>query len=134
MTVSVHLLSICLCTFFSMKTRIKEWHGPVLYYFFLRYVFILLTIFVLFPSFSHVILFFLRFQFPVCFSFQAWNGWACYNCGIWIVSLLNTYAPNNGWKEEENSFQRRRKWDKKMLEFVQCVNKPLIWCGDLNVR
>ncbi|OAY86028.1 DNA-(apurinic or apyrimidinic site) lyase [Ananas comosus] len=47
--------------------------------------------------------------------------------------LLNTYAPNNGWKEEENSFQRRRKWDKRMLEFVQNVGKPLIWCGDLNV-
>ncbi|KAL6905827.1 hypothetical protein ACP4OV_003428 [Aristida adscensionis] len=47
--------------------------------------------------------------------------------------LLNTYAPNNGWKEEENSFQRRRKWDKRILEFVQKVNKPLIWCGDLNV-
>lgn len=46
--------------------------------------------------------------------------------------LLNTYAPNNGWKEE-NSFQRRRKWDKRMLEFVQRVDKPLIWCGDLNV-
>jgi exonuclease III len=48
--------------------------------------------------------------------------------------LLNTYAPNNGWKEEENSFKRRRKWDKRMLEFVQQVDKPLIWCGDLNVR
>ncbi|EMS47335.1 DNA-(apurinic or apyrimidinic site) lyase [Triticum urartu] len=47
--------------------------------------------------------------------------------------LLNTYAPNNGWKEEENSFQRRRKWDKRMSEFVQQVDKPLIWCGDLNV-
>ncbi|KAL5206805.1 hypothetical protein ABZP36_035014 [Zizania latifolia] len=47
--------------------------------------------------------------------------------------LLNTYAPNNGWKEEENSFQRRRKWDKRMLEFVQQVDKPVIWCGDLNV-
>ncbi|CAM0957297.1 unnamed protein product [Alopecurus aequalis] len=47
--------------------------------------------------------------------------------------LLNTYAPNNGWKEEENSFQRRRKWDKRMLEFVQQADKPLIWCGDLNV-
>ncbi|GJN13407.1 hypothetical protein PR202_gb00103 [Eleusine coracana subsp. coracana] len=47
--------------------------------------------------------------------------------------LLNTYAPNNGWKEEENSFQRRRKWDKRMLEFGQQVHKPLIWCGDLNV-
>lgn len=49
--------------------------------------------------------------------------------------LLNTYAPNNGWKEEENSFQRRRKWDKRLQEFVvQSSNKPLIWCGDLNVR
>ncbi|CAH9148161.1 unnamed protein product [Cuscuta epithymum] len=48
--------------------------------------------------------------------------------------LLNTYVPNNGWKEEESSFQRRRKWDKRMLEFVlQVSNKPLIWCGDLNV-
>lgn len=50
-------------------------------------------------------------------------------------NLLNTYAPNNGWKEEENSFPRRRKWDKRILEFVlQSSDKPLIWCGDLNVR
>ncbi|XP_020592301.1 DNA-(apurinic or apyrimidinic site) lyase isoform X2 [Phalaenopsis equestris] len=47
--------------------------------------------------------------------------------------LLNTYVPNNGWKEEENSFQRRRKWDKRILEFVVQLDKPLIWCGDLNV-
>ncbi|RAL47542.1 hypothetical protein DM860_011280 [Cuscuta australis] len=48
--------------------------------------------------------------------------------------LLNTYVPNNGWKEEESSFPRRRKWDKRMLEFVtQASSKPLIWCGDLNV-
>lgn len=48
--------------------------------------------------------------------------------------LLNTYAPNNGWKEEENSFQRRRKWDKRLREFfLQTADKPLIWCGDLNV-
>lgn len=47
--------------------------------------------------------------------------------------ILNTYAPNNGWKEEENSFKRRRKWDKRILDFVQKVEKPLIWCGDLNV-
>ncbi|MCO5548735.1 hypothetical protein L7F22_002196 [Adiantum nelumboides] len=48
--------------------------------------------------------------------------------------LMNTYAPNNGWKEEELSFQRRRKWDKKILDFVLRIsNKPLIWCGDLNV-
>ncbi|CAK9172594.1 unnamed protein product [Ilex paraguariensis] len=50
------------------------------------------------------------------------------------LRLLNTYVPNNGWKEEENSFQRRRKWDKRMLEFVlQNSDKPLVWCGDLNV-
>ncbi|EOY22352.1 DNAse I-like superfamily protein isoform 1 [Theobroma cacao] len=50
------------------------------------------------------------------------------------VRILNTYAPNNGWKEEENSFQRRRKWDKRLLDFVvQSSDKPLIWCGDLNV-
>ncbi|KAK9104251.1 hypothetical protein Scep_021095 [Stephania cephalantha] len=48
--------------------------------------------------------------------------------------LLNTYVPNNGWKEEENAFQRRRKWDKRILEFaMQSSDKPLIWCGDLNV-
>ncbi|XP_020235759.1 DNA-(apurinic or apyrimidinic site) lyase isoform X2 [Cajanus cajan] len=50
------------------------------------------------------------------------------------LRLLNTYVPNNGWKEEANSFQRRRKWDKRILEFVtQNSDKPLIWCGDLNV-
>ena len=49
--------------------------------------------------------------------------------------LLNTYSPNNGWKEEENAFQRRRKWDKRIVEFLsQTSDKPLIWCGDLNVR
>lgn len=48
--------------------------------------------------------------------------------------FLNTYVPNNGWKDEETYFQRRRKWDKRMLEFVlQNSDKPLIWCGDLNV-
>ncbi|KAJ1403241.1 Endonuclease/exonuclease/phosphatase [Sesbania bispinosa] len=50
------------------------------------------------------------------------------------LCVLNTYVPNNGWKEEANSFQRRRKWDKRILEFVtQNSDKPLIWCGDLNV-
>ncbi|KAJ8536559.1 hypothetical protein K7X08_034960 [Anisodus acutangulus] len=48
--------------------------------------------------------------------------------------ILNTYVPNNGWKEEESSFPRRRKWDKRMQEFVVATSdKPLIWCGDLNV-
>nr|GEZ08621.1 DNA-(apurinic or apyrimidinic site) lyase [Tanacetum cinerariifolium] len=48
--------------------------------------------------------------------------------------IMNTYVPNNGWKDEETAFQRRRKWDKRMKEFVlQSTDKPLIWCGDLNV-
>lgn len=48
--------------------------------------------------------------------------------------LLNSYVPNNGWKDEETSFRRRRKWDQRMLDFVLGVSdKPLIWCGDLNV-
>lgn len=48
---------------------------------------------------------------------------------------MNTYVPNNGWKDEETSFQRRRKWDKRIKEFIlQSTDKPLIWCGDLNVR
>ncbi|KNA05930.1 hypothetical protein SOVF_185690 [Spinacia oleracea] len=50
------------------------------------------------------------------------------------LRFINTYVPNNGWKEEESSFIRRRKWDKKMLELIlQLSDKPLIWCGDLNV-
>lgn len=48
--------------------------------------------------------------------------------------VMNTYAPNNGWKDEEFSFQRRRKWDQRVLNFVsKATEKPLIWCGDLNV-
>ncbi|RYR68919.1 hypothetical protein Ahy_A03g015421 [Arachis hypogaea] len=51
------------------------------------------------------------------------------------LRLLNTYVPNNGWKKEPNSFQRRRKWDKRILEFVtQNSDKAFIWCVDLNVR
>ncbi|KAJ7515362.1 hypothetical protein O6H91_22G011400 [Diphasiastrum complanatum] len=49
-------------------------------------------------------------------------------------SLLNTYVPNNGWKDDEQGFQRRQKWDQRMLDFVsRSSKKPLIWCGDLNV-
>ncbi|KVI06259.1 Endonuclease/exonuclease/phosphatase [Cynara cardunculus var. scolymus] len=48
--------------------------------------------------------------------------------------IMNTYVPNNGWKDEETSFQRRRKWDKRIKEFIlRSMDKPLIWCGDLNV-
>ncbi|KAK7302193.1 hypothetical protein RJT34_13075 [Clitoria ternatea] len=50
------------------------------------------------------------------------------------LRVLNTYVPNNGWREEPNSFPRRRKWDKRILDFVlQNSDKPLVWCGDLNV-
>eukprot|EP01018_Ginkgo_biloba_P023207 Gb_34536 [translate_table: standard] len=48
--------------------------------------------------------------------------------------FVNTYVPNNGWKDDETGFKRRRKWDQRMLDFTQQVSdKPLIWCGDLNV-
>lgn len=48
--------------------------------------------------------------------------------------LLNTYVPNNGWRDEDTGFVRRRAWDARMLEFVKRSHKkPLIWCGDLNV-
>ncbi|CAM6083867.1 unnamed protein product [Calypogeia fissa] len=48
--------------------------------------------------------------------------------------LLNTYVPNNGWKDEELGFKRRRQWDKRVFNFVtQPCKKPIIWCGDLNV-
>ncbi|KAH9318481.1 hypothetical protein KI387_020250, partial [Taxus chinensis] len=48
--------------------------------------------------------------------------------------LLNSYVPNNGWKDDETGFKRRKKWDQRMLDFVlRHSDKPLIWCGDLNV-
>lgn len=49
--------------------------------------------------------------------------------------LLNTYVPNNSWKDDDNGFARRRAWDARMIEFLKRPHKkPLIWCGDLNVR
>lgn len=49
--------------------------------------------------------------------------------------LLHTYAPNNGW--EENQFRRRREWDEEIRSFVsrraEDPTKGLIWIGDLNV-
>lgn len=48
--------------------------------------------------------------------------------------LLYRLVPNNGWKDEQNGFSRRRAWDARILEFVKLPHKkPLIWCGDLNV-
>ncbi|XP_011622431.1 DNA-(apurinic or apyrimidinic site) lyase-like [Amborella trichopoda] len=47
--------------------------------------------------------------------------------------FLNAYVPN-GWKDDDSSFKRRRKWDKRKLEFVcHSSDKPLIWCRDQNV-
>eukprot|EP00257_Ricinus_communis_P019707 XP_015578771.1 DNA-(apurinic or apyrimidinic site) lyase [Ricinus communis] len=49
-----------------------------------------------------------------------------------VISFMNTYAPNNG--ERGGDSFREKKMDKRMLEFVvQLSDKPLIWCGDLNV-
>ncbi|CAB9515135.1 Endonuclease/Exonuclease/phosphatase family [Seminavis robusta] len=62
--------------------------------------------------------------------------------------LINTYQPNNGTKQE--SFQRRRDWDRDMKELLKyrlkilkkvasstadksAGERPLIWCGDMNV-
>jgi exonuclease III len=62
------------------------------------------------------------------------------------MDVLQTYVPNNGSKEE--SFQKRRDWDHQILTFLKERNKllqhtnnnkqkeqerPLLWCGDLNV-
>lgn len=59
----------------------------------------------------------------------------CYNSTRLVPpTLQNTYAPNNGWREE--SFQRRREWDALVLRFVQrtrASGQPLVWLGDLNV-
>ncbi|PHJ22831.1 exonuclease iii ape [Cystoisospora suis] len=44
--------------------------------------------------------------------------------------VLTTYSPNNGGNKK--SFERRRLWDERMKKFVQGVQKPLIWVGDLN--
>lgn len=57
------------------------------------------------------------------------------------MDVLQTYAPNNGTKEE--SFQKRKDWDKQLLQFfkdrrtilqhAQDLQRPLLWTGDLNV-
>mmetsp|Transcript_27549 Transcript_27549/g.88392 ORF Transcript_27549/g.88392 Transcript_27549/m.88392 type:complete len:320 (-) Transcript_27549:232-1191(-) len=48
------------------------------------------------------------------------------------LSLLNTYAPNNGWGPE--GFERRKVWDAEVEVFVReswAAGKPLVWMGDL---
>ncbi|KEP63010.1 UNVERIFIED_CONTAM: exonuclease III APE [Hammondia hammondi] len=44
--------------------------------------------------------------------------------------VLTTYSPNNG--ATAKSFERRRLWDERMLQFVTQLKKPLVWVGDLN--
>lgn len=66
-----------------------------------------------------------RFQF---FFFQGFD-------------LINTYAPNNGTREEK--YQRRRDWDSDMKTFFAHrklilkkagdTDRPLLWLGDINV-
>ncbi|KNC78110.1 hypothetical protein, variant [Sphaeroforma arctica JP610] len=50
------------------------------------------------------------------------------------LSLLHTYAPNNGGSEI--SWLKRRTWDADVKRFLSDdvhEGKNLIWCGDLNV-
>lgn len=57
------------------------------------------------------------------------------------IDLIHTYVPNNGMKSE--SFDRRKKWDLEMRDFICArrsildeagdASRPLLWCGDLNV-
>ncbi|EKX40256.1 hypothetical protein GUITHDRAFT_75737 [Guillardia theta CCMP2712] len=49
--------------------------------------------------------------------------------------VVNTYAPNNGWKEESN-FAKRREWDTRLLSFVRTCRErgmEVAWVGDMNV-
>ena len=46
-------------------------------------------------------------------------------------SVLHTYVPNNGWGESH--FERRRIWDEKIKGFMEKMQKPVMWVGDLNV-
>lgn len=45
--------------------------------------------------------------------------------------ILHTYVPNNGWGGSH--FERRRKWDEKVKAFMNRMDKPVMWVGDLNV-
>lgn len=47
-------------------------------------------------------------------------------------TLLATYSPNNGSKDE--SFDRRRKYDNEISKFLtQWKKSPVVWVGDLNI-
>nr|QDO16266.1 DNA-(apurinic or apyrimidinic site) lyase [Lingulodinium polyedra] len=51
------------------------------------------------------------------------------------LDLMNTYVPNNGWTAERHA--ERRGWDEAMDAFLrsrgEATQRPLLWCGDLNV-
>lgn len=57
------------------------------------------------------------------------------------IDIIQTYVPNNGTKEE--SFARRKNWDRQLLTFfqdrrqilehVKQTERPMLWCGDMNV-
>eukprot|EP00980_Cylindrotheca_fusiformis_P018666 scaffold6219_cov146-Cylindrotheca_fusiformis.AAC.1 len=52
------------------------------------------------------------------------------------LDIMQTYVPNHGTKPEQ--WERRKRWDLQMEEFLQqrrtiAANRPLLWCGDLNV-
>ena len=46
--------------------------------------------------------------------------------------LVNVYVPNSK-PELERLELRYNEWDKKFLEYIKSLNKPVIFCGDLNV-
>jgi len=50
--------------------------------------------------------------------------------------LLHTYVPNRGWTNQKIAV--RAAWDQKIVAFLKkraeaTPQKPLLWCGDLNV-
>jgi exodeoxyribonuclease-3 len=46
--------------------------------------------------------------------------------------LVNVYTPNSKRGLERLDF-RYKKWDKKFLKHIKSLNKPVVFCGDLNV-
>jgi exodeoxyribonuclease-3 len=51
------------------------------------------------------------------------------------ISVLNTYVPQGRERESEH-FAYKLKWFKRLRAFLKKAyssDKPLIWCGDLNV-
>ena len=46
--------------------------------------------------------------------------------------LITVYTPNSKRELERLNF-RYEKWDKEFLKYIKSLNKPVIFCGDLNV-